>query len=251
MRSWPFDPRLPPDPANWALFVDFDGTLVDIAPTPDAVDVPAALPAILARARDALGGALAIVSGRKIADLDAFLAPLRAAFIAEHGIDCRLADGTRLPAPALPRLPDAWLERLRALAGGYAGLVIEAKSHGVAVHYRLAPEAASAVRRAMRAMAAERSDDYTLLAARMAFELRPRGTNKGTAVARLLGLPPFADRTPIYVGDDETDRDAFPVVEGRNGGAALWVPDDFGGEPAEVRRWIAAIPARVRPGAHA
>jgi trehalose 6-phosphate phosphatase len=246
MRSWPFDQRLPPDPANWALFIDFDGTLVDIAPTPDAVEVPPELPAVLAGARDALGGALAIVSGRRSADLDRFLTPFRGVFVAEHGIDCRLADGTRVAPPRLPHLPVAWMHRLRALARQHDGILIESKSHGVTVHYRLAPEAESVVHRTMEAMAAERRDDYALLAAKMAYEIRPRGATKGTAVAHLLEMAPFAGRAPIYVGDDETDRDAFPVVEGRNGGAALWVPDDFDGHPAEVRRWIASIPERAR-----
>lgn len=246
MRLWTFERRLPPDPTRWALFLDFDGTLVDIAATPGAVDVPAELPAVLARAHDALGGALAIVSGRRIVDLDAFLFPFRATFLAEHGVDCRLADGTRLAQSPLPAIPGDWLARFSALAERHEGVLVEAKSHGVTVHFRLAPEAEKAVLRLMEAMVSERPVEFTLLSARMAYELRPRGTDKGTAVARMLDMTPFAGRAPIYVGDDDTDRDAFPVVEGRNGGAALWVPDDFAGQPAEVRQWIATIPDRVR-----
>ncbi|MGE3934189.1 MAG: trehalose-phosphatase [Rhodospirillaceae bacterium] len=245
MRSWPFDRRLPPDPTRWALFLDFDGTLVDIAATPGAVDVPPELPEILERAHRALGGALAIVSGRRIVDLDAFLFPFRATFLGEHGVDCRLADGTRLAQSPLPALPTAWQARFAALAERHEGVLVEAKSHGVTVHFRLAPDAEKDVLRLMEAMVAERPVEYTLLSARMAYELRPRGTDKGTAVARMLDMAPFAGRAPIYVGDDDTDRDAFPVVEGRDGGAALWVPDDFDGRPAMVREWIATIPGRV------
>ena len=224
--------------AGWALFLDLDGTLLDIASRPDAVVVPAGLTGALAGAAARLGGALAVVSGRARATVDALLAPLTLPGGFGHGAELRDAAG-RLGEPgAVPAPPPHWARALEAFAATRPGLLLECKPHGLALHYRAAPDHAAAARAALAAVAAEAARDFELLPAHMAFEIRPRVATKARAVAALMVSPPFRGRRPVFVGDDVTDEDGMAEAR-RRGGFGLHVGRDFAGGPAEVRAWLA------------
>jgi len=227
-----------PTTGLWTVFLDVDGTLLDIAPTPHAVRVPEGLVAMLMRLRENLGDALAFVSGRTLDDIDQLFAPLRIAAAAEHGAIVRLPDGRVEEADVA--IPPAWRTALVDLTKRKRGILIEEKRHSIAVHFRLAPEAEPLVRQAVDALVAEAPDRYDVLPARMAFEIRGRGVSKAEAVNRLMQASPFAGRRPLYIGDDVTDEPAIAAAR-ELGGVGLHVGRDFGGEPANVRSWIGTL----------
>ncbi|GGG47794.1 hypothetical protein GCM10010964_38960 [Caldovatus sediminis] len=231
-------PEPPPLPPRAALFLDFDGTLVEIAPTPDAVRVPPALLSVLGRLARRLDGALAVVSGRPMRDLDRFL-PLPVVKVGDHGAALRLGPGAPVIGPHLPLPPPEWRARAAALAERFPGALLEEKAHGFVLHYRLAgPEAGEAARELLSALVAEQPERFALLAARKAWEVRPRGVSKASAVAALMTRPPFAGRVPVFVGDDATDEEG--MAEARSGGGiGLRLQDAFG-TPARLRAWLAA-----------
>lgn len=228
------DPALPDRPA---LFLDFDGTLVEIAPRPDAVRVPPDLPPLLARLAGRLGGALAVVSGRPLGELDHFL-PVPIVKAGDHGASLRLGAEAPVETPPLPGPPPpAWRARAAALVARHPGALLEDKAHGFVVHYRLAPAAGEPARALLAALVAEPPGEFTLLAARKAWEVRPRGVSKGRVVATLMARPPFAGRVPVFVGDDVTDEEGMAAARER-GGLGLRLQDAFG-EPAAFRAWLA------------
>ena len=150
-------PDLPPPPVlpdDAALFLDFDGTLVELAETPGAIEVPPALGPMLERLRRRLRGRLAIVSGRSLADLERHLPAAGIAFSGSHGLELGLADGTRLPLSAPIGLDDV-RDRVRAFAAGTPGLIVEEKPAGIALHYRLAPAEGPRAEAFMTALARE------------------------------------------------------------------------------------------------
>jgi trehalose 6-phosphate phosphatase len=228
-----------------ALFLDIDGTLLDIAPRPDAVVVPEDLPATLRAASDRLDGALALVSGRALEAIDWLMTPLILPAAAEHGAILRLADG-RLETRVSHTVPQSWREHLKAETKDWSGILVGEKHASVVVHYRLAPQREAAVRELVTRIASE-DPAFEVLPARMAFEIRPRGADKGSAVRRFLQTPPFQARVPIFIGDDITDEDGFAAARAA-GGLALHVGRDFAGEPANVRRWLKSIVAEPATG---
>lgn len=206
-------------PGPIALFVDFDGTLVDIAPSPDAVVVPPGLPDRLYSLYSALDGAVAVVTGRTIDAIDGFLPSQQFAVSGGHGAERRLL-GRRETADAQTLdYAAAIARRLADTLGGQAGILIEPKPTGVAVHYRAAPEKEAMARAAM-ARALEGFNDFHAIAGKMVIEARPEGANKGSAIERLLHVNPFAGRTPIFIGDDVTDEDGFAAAD-RLGGFGI------------------------------
>lgn len=235
---------LPHPRPDWALFLDLDGTLLDLAAAPDAVVVPANLCRTLVRASAVLGGALAIVSGRRLDDVDRLLAPLRLCIAAEHGAVIRRPDGDYDDGAALPAVPANWRAVLHAFAAVDPGILVEEKPHGIAGHFRRAPHRGPELHQLMAGLAAERPTQFVLTPARFAWELRPCHVDKGGAVERLLAMPPFVGRVPVFVGDDVTDEDGIRAVE-RHGGLGLHVERDFGGEPARVRAWLQQLPRRI------
>ncbi len=222
-------------PPRAALLLDLDGTLLDLAPTPDAVTVAPGLAEALLRLRTALAGALGIVTGRPIGQVDALLPGVPYAVAGEHGGAIRFAPDAALERAALPPLPPAWVTEAAALVAAHPGALLERKERGFAVHYRLAPSAGPALEQALLALLADQAT-HRLLPAHMAFEVKPRGADKGTAVAALLARPPFAGRVPVYIGDDVTDEDAIRVVQAE-GGVGLRVAESFG-DAAGVRAWL-------------
>jgi trehalose 6-phosphate phosphatase len=197
-----------------ALFLDFDGTLVDIAPQPEAVVVPAGLVQLLAGLQQLLGGALAVVSGRPIQQIDGFLAPLRLPVAGEHGAERRDSAGqtTLLPALPLQRVEEA----AQALAREYPALRVETKRGSVALHFRQAPELEALCVSTLQA-AVDDSPGLALLAGKMVAEAKPGHIGKGKAIEAFLREPPFEGRRPIFVGDDVTDEAGFTAVQAAGG----------------------------------
>jgi trehalose 6-phosphate phosphatase len=227
-------PGLPPL-ARAALLLDLDGTLLDIAPTPEAVVVPPGLIASLRALRTRLGGALAMISGRPVEQIEALLPDAVTAIVGEHGAAIRPAPGAALERHDLPMPPDAWFAAGARIAAAHPGALFERKAHGFVLHYRGAPEAGPALREAMAALV-DGSDRFGMTPARMAWELRPNGADKGSAVRGVMARAPFAGRLPVFIGDDVTDEDGIAEAQ-RQGGAGLRVPEVFGA-PAGVRAWL-------------
>jgi trehalose 6-phosphate phosphatase len=224
-----------------ALFLDLDGTLLEIAATPSSVVVPPDLATDLAAASVALGGALAIVSGRALREIDRLLAPLHLPAAAEHGAIIRLANGAHDELDA--KVPEAWVTDLQALQSVHAGVLIEHKAHSVVAHFRNAPRAEEALRRAAAACVARDPEHFEILAGKMIVEIRPINARKGRAVSYFMAAAPFHGRTPVFVGDDVTDEDGFTAAE-KLGGVGLHVAESFGGDPHEVRRWLKRLVQR-------
>ena len=204
-----------------ALFLDFDGTLIDLAETPDSIKVSPHLPRLLARLRRQLGGRLAIVSGRSIADLERHVSVAGIPLSGSHGLELRLADGTKVPLHA-PRGLDEVRDRVRLFAGERDGLLVEDKPAGVALHFRRAPDAGKPAADFMEHLA--RESGLILQHGNMVVELRPRGADKGDAVRALMKGAPFAGARPVFVGDDLTDEHAFAAVADMAGAGVLVGP---------------------------
>lgn len=200
-----------------ALFADLDGTLIEIAETPDGVVVPAALRDELAAAARVLDGAVAIVSGREIENVDALLDPLRLPVAGSHGARRRRADGSIADiSPETVAIADAIAERLASIAQSDPRLLLERKHGAVALHYRRAPDKAQACREAVAAAIAG-VEDFRLLVGKMVVEARPAAIDKGGAVHAFMAEPPFAGRVPVFLGDDTTDEDGFRAVQDLGG----------------------------------
>ncbi|MDP2357127.1 MAG: trehalose-phosphatase [Beijerinckiaceae bacterium] len=202
--------------ADPALFFDFDGTLVDIAATPDAVFVSSELRDALMRLRDKVDGALALVSGRNLATLDAHFAPLVFDAAGLHGLEVRTGGRVLEREPPSHRLRAA-VENLRVCAAQWPQAIIEDKSQSVAVHWRLAPESETQIRDRLEEEMVQLGEDFRVQWGKSVAEILPVGFHKGGAIDVLMDLAPFAGRTPIVFGDDVTDEDAFRIVNARGG----------------------------------
>ncbi len=225
---------IPAPKRDMALFLDFDGTLVDIAQAPDAVLVPPDLPVDLRRVRDMLGGALAIVSGRPLAALDRYLGAAGLIFVGEHGAIHRLP-GDR-PSLETSMWPTEWNVALDLFATEHPSLVVERKLSGVTLHYRLAPEQ-SEIARGFGAQLIAAHPEYAIFPAKMAWEIRHRDIGKASAVKYLMGHPPFAGRIPVFIGDDLADEAAIAAVN-RMGGHGLHMARAFANRTVRVREWL-------------
>ena len=227
-------PTLPPI-ARAALLLDLDGTLLDIAPTPDAVVVPPDLIASLRALRGRLDGALAVISGRPVEQVEALLPDTAQAIAGEHGGAIRHRPGEALERIDLPTPSEAWFAAAARIAAAHPGAALERKTHGFVLHYRAAPALGPALSEALAALV-EGSDRFVVAPARKAWELRPRGADKGIAVEVLMRRAPFAGRVPVFIGDDVTDEDGMAAAR-RLGGVGLRVAEAFG-SPASVRAWL-------------
>ena len=224
-----------------ALFLDFDGTLVELAPQPEAVIVPPDLPPLLDRLHARMNGAVAIISGRPIAEVDGFLKPVRLAASGAHGAELRETRtaeikviGAHLSDPVRAQVK-AIVETLQAR---WPGLRTEDKGTSFAVHYRHATEAEGDLRAALAALAF--GDGWQLLSGHRVFEIKARGWDKGTAIRRMMDGSAFTGRRPICIGDDRTDLDGMAAARALGGdGVAV------GGLDADVA-WMLSDPAAVR-----
>ena len=205
-----------------ALFLDFDGTLVELADAPDQILVPTALGPMLERLQRKLGGRLAIVSGRSMADLEGHLPLHGIAFSGSHGLELRLADGTRLPLSIPLGLDDACDAVESFAAKADKGYLVERKPAGVALHYRRAPDDAGRAEAFMEQLA--RKTGLALQLGAMVAELRAHGATKGDALKAFMTEPGFAAARPIFVGDDLTDEHGFAEAVALGGAGVLVGP---------------------------
>ncbi|WP_188771879.1 trehalose-phosphatase [Novosphingobium endophyticum] len=237
--------------AQTAIFLDFDGTLVDIAARPDAVEVAHTLPALIERLDAVLGGRVALVSGRALAALDGMLGPLDVAMAGSHGGEFRPAAGDEVHPLADP-LPEGIAGPLARFARDNGDLIVERKPFSMAVHYR----GHAGMREPLLAMARDLAEDHGagVKDGKMVVEVVMPGSDKGSAVAKFMEMPLFAGATPYFVGDDVTDEDAFRAVERFGGGgilvgamrrtAARWRLDDV----RAVHAWLSDALELAPPG---
>jgi trehalose 6-phosphate phosphatase len=229
---------------NAALFLDVDGTLLEIAPHPDLVRVPCRLPILLAALAAARDGALALVSGRPLSELDRLFPSWRGAAAGLHGLERRRADGSlvRGADAAAARALDRLRAPLAALARERPGLLFEDKGGTIALHYRDLPQAESEIRARAEALCRMVAPALRLIAGKMVVEFQPRTASKAAAVAAFMAEPPFRGRPPVFLGDDTTDEDGFAEVN-RRGGVSVRV-----GPPAATaaRYALASVSAALQ-----
>jgi trehalose 6-phosphate phosphatase len=244
--EWPISDQL------WCLFLDVDGTLLEMAATPDSVQVGAGLQDLLARLRAVLGGAVALVSGRPIVDLDRLFGPHRWAAAGVHGLERRDSQGrwhsqSGIDVAAVAQARD----RLRQLADRLPGTILEDKGMSLALHYRQVPHLEGQVSAETRAILRSLGGRLVLLEGRMVVELRLAGANKADAIREFLDETPFKGRRPIFIGDDVTDEAALEEVE-RIGGLSVAVGDRVHAmlrvsSPRDVRVFLEELAAAGAP----
>lgn len=232
--------QLPRPAADSALFFDFDGTLIDLAARPDQVKVPVDLAHKLTRLTQRFDGAVALVSGRPLSQIDHWLRPAVLPVAGVHGAERRSLDGrvSRLKVPGL----DAVADKLQSWCEAYPGLLLERKPAAIALHYRGADELEELCVEAMTSASRE-LPDMSLMRGKKVLELKPKAANKGAALRAFLGEPPFQNRMPYFFGDDVTDEAGFEVVL-ELGGVAVKVGAGESlapyrlQDPAAVMHWI-------------
>jgi trehalose 6-phosphate phosphatase len=207
---------------RWALFLNVDGTLLEFADKPDAVRSTPRLKVLLQKACLDLGGAVALVSGREIAGLDRLFAPLRLPAAGLHGAERRSADGALEYLDGLGERLGPVKRSLMRFVERHAGLLLEDKGPAVALHYRRAPALGEECGRTIALAAQAAGDGFHVQSGKMVYELKPHGQDKGTAVVAFMDEPPFAGRTPVFIGDDVTDEDGFRAAN-RMGGLSIRV----------------------------
>lgn len=229
---------------DWALFLDFDGTLVEIVERPDAVVVAPGLPAVLERLAHRLGGALALVSGRPIAFLDERLAPARLDAAGLHGLEHRIAGALTSCRPEdHPRLRQAVAE-WHARIASHPGLIVEDKGCSAALHWRLAPQHEAFARDLAGATADGLGSAYRIQYGKAVAEILPAAAGKGRVIEAFLDHPSYRGRRPVFIGDDLTDENGFGAVNARGGltvrvGTEPTVAQARLADPAAVRRCLA------------
>lgn len=250
---------MPFNPLNvdeFAFLFDVDGTLVDIAPTPDAVRVPHGLRRNLDQLRRRAHGAVALVSGRPLADLDRLFEPLELTAVGGHGAEMRLVVDGAIEQHGEAPLDSALSQRIAAIGAIDSGIIVENKGYSIAIHYRRARDRERAILDAIsEACAATPPDTIEMLHGKAVVEIKKRGFSKGTAIRALMAHAPFAGRRPIFVGDDITDEDAFAAMPEFNG-IAISVGRMVKGvtlrfeTPSDVRRWVEKISRADEPLEH-
>ena len=246
---------LPPpfaDLASVAILLDVDGTLLDIAPRPDEVRVPERLRQNLQDIWHQLGGALAFISGRSLADIDRIFYPLRLPAIGGHGAEIRPSiDNSTYRQRAAP-LDEGLKRRFSEIVKLGDGIIVEDKAYSLALHYRLAPQLGGEVIKSVAHICEQHGcDSVEILPGKSVIEIKPRGFNKGVALRELMTYPPFAGRRPLFIGDDTTDDAAFAVLPDFSGvgcsvgGIVPGASFNFDG-PQDVRLWL----EKISHGAH-
>ncbi|HET9864900.1 MAG TPA: trehalose-phosphatase [Steroidobacteraceae bacterium] len=238
---------LPDNP--WCLFLDVDGTLLELADTPQAVVVEPTLLTLLRRLRDASGGALALVSGRTIADLDRLFGALALPAAGLHGCERRDARGELHVADVVTEQLAGVRAGLREMVARHPGLMLEDKGAGLALHFQGARDLEHQLRAEVALLAAPLVPEFTMLEGHAVIEVKPAVHTKDSAVSAFMGEPPFAGRTPIFIGDDQTDYGGFAAVRRFDGLAIAvgprvksewWLPG-----PKAVHRWLEQLAERV------
>lgn len=230
--------------AGHALYLDIDGTILDLAPSPDAVEVPNYLVTLLQRLSNQLQGAVAFVSGRTIAAIDRLFEPLKLPTIGVHGGEVRTPDGQiKLHTSGVSKLIAAE-PLLKQGIVNMRGVLLENKRSAIALHYRNAPNCGREVLKVTELVAGVMGSEFAVRLRKCLVEIRPRHVTKGAALLRLMERAPFCGRTPIYAGDDSADEDAFEVVN-RLGGISIHVGETAPTaahcqvpDPGQLRSWL-------------
>jgi trehalose 6-phosphate phosphatase len=237
-------PQTPIDPDTTAIFLDIDGTLLDIAPTPLEVKVSDALRDSLAALSEQFGGAVAFVSGRPIAEMDRLFHPLRLAAVGGHGAEIRYTPESASRRSKIATLDDQLRADFARIGRIGQGILVEDKGYSLAIHYRQAPELGGEIMKSVTAICKnERCDSLEILPGKLVIEIKPGGYDKGTGLREMMSVPPFTGRRPIFIGDDITDNAAFAVLPDFGGtgfsvgGIVPGASFNFDG-PQDVRRWL-------------
>jgi trehalose 6-phosphate phosphatase len=247
------EPKFPgPDElSSIALLLDVDGTILDTASTPGSVVVPGSLRSSLAELHARSGGALALVSGRLIRDLDTLFSPLRLPAIGGHGAEMRLAGDQAIEARHADGIGSVLRQLVAAAAADDPRVILEDKGSSLAVHYRLAPQMEQLLKNKIAAIIAHTAvQDLDVMHGKAVIEIKSAGFNKGEAVRELMKSPPFAHRRPVFVGDDTTDESVFEVLP-TLGGLGYSVERLIAGvngifdSPADVRGWLTHLCGRA------
>jgi len=240
-------PPPPPPALDWCLFLDVDGTLIELTDTPSQTETDAEIKFLLREVAERLGGAVALVSGRRISTLDMLFAPLKLPAAGLHGVERRKADGKIQGASFV----DSQLDRARAamkiFVDAHPGTLLEDKDRTIALHYRMAPQFEQTARESVLGIAKQLGSNYHIQGGKMMFEIKPRGFSKATAIQAFMKESPFNGRRPVFAGDDCTDQDGFGMVEA-HGGISIGVGERVQGQfylpdVAAVRTWLQRIVA--------
>jgi trehalose 6-phosphate phosphatase len=230
-----------------AILLDIDGTLLDLAPTPREVWVPPDLAETLSRLYDKTSGALALVSGRSLNDIDLIFAPEQFPAVGGHGAEMRISTDSEAVATHAPPMDKELKRRLAAIAKLSPGILLEDKGYSLALHYRLAPHAEKAIYAAVSLIRADLPNaPIEVLPGKCVCEIKQSGFDKATGVRELMTHEPFRGRRPIFVGDDVTDESVFAIMPDL-GGLAFCVGRRAHGvtghfdEPRDVRAWLASL----------
>ena len=235
--------------AGHALYLDIDGTILDLAPSPEAVEVPVWMVPLLQQLSGKLDGAVAFVSGRTIAAIDHLFRPLTFPAVGVHGGEVRTADGEIVIDRQLSDQLQAAEPLLQQAIARIRGVQLENKRSVIALHYRSVPERGREVLKIAELVASGLGSEFGVLMGKCVVEIRPRHLTKGSAIRRLMERAPFRDRIPIFAGDDTTDEDAFEVVNGL-GGISLRIGDEIPtaakfrlATPDQLRGWLLDVAA--------
>jgi trehalose 6-phosphate phosphatase len=239
---------IPSDLRQCAILLDIDGTILDIAPTPREVSVPPTLRHTLARLQKLTGGALALVSGRLLADIYLIFAPLALAAVGGHGAELRPMPNAE-PQRRATLLSLELRQALGMLTELGTGVLVEDKGYSLALHYRLAPDLGPVLHAAVAAICDRMpAGTVDVLPGKAVVEVKPARVGKASAVVELMTYPPFRGRRPIFIGDDVTDEPVFGIL-GQFGGLGFSVgrtvagADGHFGRPEQVRSWLDQIAA--------
>jgi trehalose 6-phosphate phosphatase len=235
--------------AGHALYLDIDGTILDLAPSPEAVEVPVWMVPLLQQLSGKLDGAVAFVSGRTIAAIDHLFRPLTFPAVGVHGGEVRTADGKIVIDGQLSTQLQAAEPLLQQAIARIRGVQLENKRSVIALHYRSVPERGREVLKIAELVASGLGSQFGVLMGKCVVEIRPRHLTKGSAIRQLMERAPFRDRIPIFAGDDTTDEDAFEVVNGL-GGISLRVGEEAPtaakfrlATPDQLRGWLLEVAA--------
>lgn len=240
--------------AQCAFFLDLDGTLVEIVQGPAAVHVASDLPALIADLYAAAAGALALISGRPIADIDRLLRMPQLPLAGQHGAERRDAYGRIHVHPVDNRALSLLRSQIQAWCAAHPGLVIEDKGLSLALHYRGSPGLEQALNHLASEAIRNMNGEFQIQHGKMVIEIKPSGRDKGRAIEEFLGEAPFAGRLPVFIGDDITDEHGFVVVNAR-GGVSIKVGDGATAahlrlqSVAAVHRWLRSVLASGNPHA--
>ena len=238
---------LVPHLSQSAILLDIDGTLLDLAPTPREVWVPPGLAKTLNRLHERTSGALALVSGRSLNDIDLIFAPEQFPAVGGHGAEMRVSIESESVATHAPPMDKELKRRLAAIAKLSPGILLEDKGYSLALHYRLAPHAEKAIYAAVSLIRADLPNaPIEVLPGKCVCEIKHSGFTKATGVLELMSHEPFKGRHPLFIGDDVTDESVFAIMPDLRGLAfsvgrrAKGVAGHFD-EPSDVRQWLAHL----------